>query len=716
MPEPVVLALVVCDGRCLVSVGRSLVYRFDVDDIGMRNLAIVALTDAGRRVDEVAALFGLTATYVSMLRGRARAQGSAGLVRRRGRPRKLSDRQVSQARVWSGQGQTQQVIADRLGVAQSVISDLLARLAPVPVQEPLPATDATEPADGTVPPGSVMAAPVAAQPHDDDVEAIMGEVEPVGSEPVGTPPGTPVAGFAGSARIATGAYRCRYAGAMLLFPYLHRVGAEAIFGTLTGGPARRYDDLAVLSTATISFALGTGTLEGTKHLRRAEAGAAVGLAMVPELATLRPRLSALADGSDPLGLQRAFAAGMLTADPAGEAVYFVDDHFVPYAGARPVAKGWNTKRRHAGPGRDDTLLVDARGRAIVFGSGEPTGLSSTLPGVLTQLRQVLGPDAPVLLGFDRGGAYPAAFTACRKAGADWVTYRRAPLLEATAAPRASWTLRDGKRLSVTLADESVQIKGYGAARQLTLFEHGAAVLQVLTSDTDATGAALLYWLRARWRIENMFKYAAEHNGIDTLADYAMDTGPDTRMVKNPARLAARKTVAAAQAELATAERALPQLLAGPGTPKQMNAALPGVHRRIEAATRAVEATKTALRPVPAKILATELDPNAKRARPRLARRGLQMVLRLLAFNAEAWLAEHLNAYLADPNEYRAIARNLLHLGGHVDYTTQTITVTLDRPDSPRVARALQLLTEELNATPARLPGDRRPLTYQVAGT
>ena len=228
----------------------------------MRNLAIVALTDAGRRVDEVAALFGLTATYVSMLRGRARAQGSAGLVRRRGRPRKLSDRQVSQARLWSGQGQTQQVIADRLGVAQSVISCLLARLAPVPVQEPLPATDATEPADGTVPPGSAMATPVAAQPHDDDAEAIMGEVEPVGSEPVGTAPSTPVAGFAGSARIATGAHRCRCAGAMLLFPYLGMVGAEAIFATLTGGPARRYDDLAVLSTATISFVLGTGTVEG----------------------------------------------------------------------------------------------------------------------------------------------------------------------------------------------------------------------------------------------------------------------------------------------------------------------------------------------------------------------------------------------------------------------------------------------------------------------
>jgi hypothetical protein len=64
--------------------------------------------------------------------------------------------------------------------------------------------------------------------------------------------------------------------------------------------------------------------------------------------------------------------------------------------------------------------------------------------------------------------------------------------------------------------------------------------------------------------------------------------------------------------------------------------------------------------------------------------------------------------------HRAILRHLLHLGGHVDYQPAAIIVTLDRPDSPRVTRALQLLTDELNATPAHLPGDRRPLTYQLA--
>jgi hypothetical protein len=525
-----------------------------------------------------------------------------------------------------------------------------------------------------------------------------------GAEPVAT-----------SARITdAGSYRSRYAGAMLLHSFLDRVGAQGIFATLSGGPARRYDDVGVLTTAAVGFALGVDTVEGAKHLRRSEAGPVVGLEQIPELKTLRSRLAVLACGSDPLELQRAFAAGMLAADPAGEQVYFVDDHFKPYAGAKPVGKGWNTKRRHAQPGLDDTMLTDARGRAVVFGTGEPTSLAANLPGVLAQLRQVAGPDAPILLAFDRGGAYPKAFTACRAAGAHWVTYRRKPLVENTVTPKRSWTVRNGRRVTVTLADETVAINDYGDARQLSLFEHGSLVLQILTSDMTATGAALLCWLRARWRIENMFKYATAHYGIDTLADYRMDITADDRRVANPARVEARTAVKQAEAELAAAERALPQLLAAQQSPKHKNDALPAAHARIEQATAAVADAQAQLRPIPAKIPATELDPHAKRAHPRIERRGLQMVLRLLAFNAEAWLADHLNAYLTDPDEYRAITRNLLHQAGHIDYQPNTITVTLDQPDTPRIAAALGLLIEELNTTPPTLPGDQRPLTYQLA--
>jgi len=111
----------------------------------------------------------------------------------------------------------------------------------------------------------------------------------------------------------------------------------------------------------------------------------------------------------------------------------------------------------------------------------------------------------------------------------------------TANPVQATINRSGLQVQVVLAGETVQIKGYGLVRQLTLYENDASVLQVLTSDTTAIGVGLLYWLRARWRIDNMFFCAAARGGIDALAGYGMDIGPDTRRVTNAARTAARKT-------------------------------------------------------------------------------------------------------------------------------------------------------------------------------
>jgi hypothetical protein len=74
------------------------------------------------------------------------------------------------------------------------------------------------------------------------------------------------------------------------------------------------------------------------------------------------------------------------------------------------------------------------------------------------------------------------------------------------------------------------------------------------------------------------------------------------------------------------------------------------------------------------------------------------VLRLLAASAEHWLATRLNNYLRDAGEYRAITRYLLDLGGQISYTPAAVTVTLDAPAPPRLARALALLLDEINTT------------------
>jgi hypothetical protein len=114
------------------------------------------------------------------------------------------------------------------------------------------------------------------------------------------------------------------------------------------------------------------------------------------------------------------------------------------------------------------------------------------------------------------------------------------------------------------------------------------------------------------------------------------------------------------------------------------------------------------------MVATDLDPTAVRAIPRLRRRSLQMVLRLLAYNGELWLSDRLNVYLGDPDEVRALTRHLLHQPGTVTFGPEAVSVVISRPDQARVARALALLVEELNVIPTHLPGEPRPVTYGVS--
>ncbi len=600
-------------------------------------------------------------------------------------------------------------IAVELGVSEATISRLLARRPrPQPEQLDLDGPPDTD-TDAEAGDGETGEAPAeggegeereAGRPDDEQQQQ---EEEEEGSG-------------GGLARIVDGDRSCAYAGAMLLHGFLGRVGAGAVLGCLPSGSARRYDATGLVLSAMFGFALGASSAEGTKHLLGADAGALIGSETFPHLRTLRPRLGALADAVDPLAVQTALAKAMLDADDEPAQVFFVDDHFVAYTGQAPVAKGWNTRRRHAEPGRDDTVIVDDRWRAICFTSGAPSGLSKTMWGPLDQL-QAICKGRPAMIGFDRGGAYPKVFAELNRRGLDWVTYRRAPLAAPTIAPTRTWAAGvDGRRHHLLVADETVTLKGVGPARQISIIEQGKVVLQILTSDTTTTAARLARTLRGRWCIENTFKYLEDHHGIHWLCDYQKHLGPDPSNVPNPARAHAKTAVAAAETAVNDLERRIGNLTTTPARPETLahtNTTLLRLQEQLDPARTALTAAHTALKQVPAKIPATTLNPDATQATPRTNRRALQMVCRLLAYNAELDLARALNVYLDDTDEYRAITRNLLHQPGQITYTPTTITVTIRQPDAPRIANALRHLTDHLNRNPPPLTGDHRPITYKI---
>src|SRR5665811_2416098 len=138
----------------------------------------------GRRVARV---LGITEQYVSMLRARATREGSAGLMRRRGRPGALRPRDLSRARSWRAAGESDAAIGARLGVHATTVGRALAgvprpgdvdpgtELALVPqagVCEPNVAESESESAEPT----TVEAESAAAEP-DEEAEDATGGLE-----------------------------------------------------------------------------------------------------------------------------------------------------------------------------------------------------------------------------------------------------------------------------------------------------------------------------------------------------------------------------------------------------------------------------------------------------------------------------------------------------------------------------------------------------------
>ena len=409
MPPPWQLRLDTVGENAVVSCGRRALACYDIGDRGARRIAIVSLTRAGFSCNEVGRVFGVHPAHVSRLRGKANEGGVAALLTEPGRRRKLDARGIARVYEMHDQGVAGGEIAKKLGVSGSVISRLLTSR-PVRETERLPFADTSGGADtsdvtdmssgadtcdgagtsdgaDTSGAADADAGAVTGVPESNGADGVMAAAG--GSDLIDSSTGV-VGGDALAARVVEGGGRSVYAGAMLLHPFLEKVGAGKVLSALESGPARSYDSTAVALSGMFAFALGSSSLEGSKHLLLADAGLLVGIERFPHLRTLRPRLAALADAVDPLALQVTFAKAMLAADAEPPSVFFVDGHFVAYTGARPVSKGWNTRRRHAEPGRDETVMVDDRWRAVCFASGSPDGLCKGMISPLDQLREICG--------------------------------------------------------------------------------------------------------------------------------------------------------------------------------------------------------------------------------------------------------------------------------------------------------------------------------------
>src|SRR6266545_3076273 len=121
MPGRRLLHRVDRDGTTWILAGSVVLACYPSADAGLRNVAVAVCRQLGFGGRVVAEVMGLTENYVATLHNRARREGTGGLVRAQGRPRKLPGDAWEKAARWRAGGASDSEIARRLGVAQSTV-------------------------------------------------------------------------------------------------------------------------------------------------------------------------------------------------------------------------------------------------------------------------------------------------------------------------------------------------------------------------------------------------------------------------------------------------------------------------------------------------------------------------------------------------------------------------------------------------------------------
>ncbi|HEX2696886.1 MAG TPA: hypothetical protein VHM28_04210, partial [Anaerolineales bacterium] len=253
-----------------------------------------------------------------------------------------------------------------------------------------------------------------------------------------------------------------------------------------------------------------------------ELGRIVGLDRMPEVKTLRRKLSRLAARKGSYALGREVAQRRIREHGRVLGFLYVDGHVRAYHGRHPLPKAYVSRRRLAAPATTDYWVNDRRGDPLFVVTAEANAaMTRILPSLLGKVRELLGPKRKATVVFDRGGWSPKLFRKLLGLGFDLLTYRKGRTRRIAEARFTEHKAKlDGRRVKYLLHDQAVRfLKGKLRLRQITRLTPNGHQTPIVTSRWDLPAVHVAYRMFERWRQENFFKYMGEEYLIDALVDY-----------------------------------------------------------------------------------------------------------------------------------------------------------------------------------------------------
>lgn len=704
-----------------VFIGGIMIGEFDErdPDRGRRNLAAVALAKSGvLHLGRLAQAFGMTDEYLRQLRRKEEVDGPrALLLSKKGKDSEVTPEQhATWCAMFAAGGRAKDVYRAQPRPKKNWFSyQTVWRVHKKWEQER--DTQPNAPASSTNEPSPAPDGQLALFASRTE-NASVGEAEHVEATPdEGVADIVPM-----TAEPVRGGAMVQHAGCWILLALANKMGLHE--EATRAFESRHADGLRIALDAVIcALAIYQRCVEGVRRLATPSGPTLLRAKRVPSASGVRLLLARLLDQVAGAGAtfdaritERLVAAAIQRADD-GRAVFYVDNHLRRYRGKEVVRKGWRMQDRRVLPGTTDYYVHDEDGRPVFrVAVTSHDSLSAWLMPIATRLRAALGDDEPLLLAFDRGGAFPTQLAALRDAGFEFVTYERRPYPELPASAFDRTIVARGETYGVHEKRLKNLGKGRGRLRRIALRTPEGKQINLVAISTASVerliaimiGEAPTKLPSGRWVQENGFKHGNERWGINQLDDRDVEIVPPGTIIPNPARRRLDRALRLARLAEGEARRQLAQL--SENDPKRPT------HERDLADSLDRQHDIEALRPMtPERAPVEETELAGKLVRHTGQRKAIIDVIRVVCANVEADLAALLAPHLSRPREAKQVLANVFAAPAKIAVTDHAIHVRLAPAANRSELEGIAHLLAALNQLDLVLPSDPQslPLRFEL---
>jgi transposase len=688
------------------------------DVVGLRYMACQLVNLHLAKRQEVTAAFGIDRATLYRWMERLEESGISGLVDGIPGPKgghKLTGERLEEAQRQLDAGTSMRAAAKGVGVSEGTIRHAVKRgrlQRPVKQAEPSPASGGEPEADEVMGPlerserSVSCSAGVGVSREEERKLAQMGLLE--AAEPR----------FEAMEAVA-------YGGAFVALPALLAQGllegGEAVYGKLRNG---FYGLSSVLLTLANMALLRIRSPERLQYHPPAELGVLLGLDRVPEVKTLRRKISELAGRKQAAAYRDWLAQRWVAHDPDAVGVLYVDGHVRPYHGRKHnLPKAHVARRRLAMDATTDFWVHDTHAEPLFVVTAEANNsLLSMLKGrILPKVRELVGKGRRVTVIFDREGWSPKSFEEMVGDDFDVTTYRKGkqePWPEAEFSTRS--VQRGHQTLTYHLAERPVQLRKGFSMREIRRLCGDGHQTAIVTTRHDLPAEELAEQIFRRWAQENFFRYMRHHYALDALLTYDVEPADPDRLVPNPQKKALTAQVQRVTTELKQLEQnyiqaTIPDPKQRKGKAADRKREAKRLQEEIQKLRDQCEALKQERSATPKKVPLTTLMDADNIVRLATEEKHLVDTVRTIAYRAEtalvALVAPH---YKRTHREGRALVRELLEAPADVlpDPQAGLLRIRLHPLANPRSNEAVAALCNHLNSAQITYPKTDWILHYE----